>query len=150
MFKDLTLFIRWTWPIRPSSDPVTYLLKYYPVLRKTAKGNFTSNNLRHFFFSALCSPLHHSLDGISDQCFQKSIWEVATRGDGWDSAVHTLKGHETGLFQWSIFSVVFVFDRNLSVTRCYLAYYYFHFYFKSDILFGSDLQKMGPSFPESY
>ena len=74
MFKDLTLFIRWTWPIRPSSDPVTYLLKYYPVLRKTAKGNFTSNDLRDFFFSALCSPLHHSLDGISDQCFQTSAF----------------------------------------------------------------------------
>ena len=109
MFKDLTLFIRWTWPIRPSSDPVSHLLKYYPVLRKTAKGNFTSNNLRHFFFSALCSPLHHSLDGISDQCFQKFIWEVATRGDGWDSAVHTLRGHETGLFQWSIIFCSFCF-----------------------------------------
>ena len=50
-------------------------------------------------------------------------------------------------FNDQLFSVVFVFDRNLSVTRCYLAYYYFYFYFKSDILFGSDLQKIGTQFP---
>ena len=109
MFKDLTWIVRWTWPIRPSSDPVTYQLKYYPVLRKTAKGNLTSKDLRDFFFSALCAPLHHSLDGINDQCFQKSIWEVATRGDGSDSAVCTLRGHETGLFQWSIIFCGFCF-----------------------------------------
>ena len=57
----------WTSPIKPSRDPVTYLVKYYPVLQKTAKCNLTSNKETFFFFSALCAPLHRSLHGINDQ-----------------------------------------------------------------------------------
>ena len=60
----------WTWPIKPSRDPVTYLVKYYPVLQKTAKGNLTSKKetffFRHFvpLFTAHCTALTTSLSDV--------------------------------------------------------------------------------------
>ena len=61
----------WTWPIKLSRDPVTYLVKYYPVLQKTAKGNLTSNKETFFFsrhfvplFTAHCTALTTSLSDV--------------------------------------------------------------------------------------
>ena len=68
----------WTWPIKPSRDPVTYLVKYYPALQKTAKGNLTSKKetffFRHFvpLFTAHCT-------GINDQSFRRLSRDFATR-----------------------------------------------------------------------
>ena len=96
----------WTWPVKPSCDPVTHLVKYYPELRKTAKGNLTSN--KETFFSAFCAPLHRSQRGINDQSFRRLSREFTTLWDGWNSR-DTSRGHETDLFQWSIISCVFWF-----------------------------------------
>ena len=118
IFKDLTWFIRWTWPIRPSSDPVTYLLKYYPVLRKTAKGSLTFNNLRDFFSQHFVPRSTTHWTALATSAFRSlsarlPLEETAS----WDSAVYTLTGHETGLFKWSIILCDFLFLTGICLWR---------------------------------
>ena len=118
IFKDLTWFIRWTWPIRPSSNPVTYLLKYYPVLRKTAKGSLAFNNLRDFFSQHFVPRSTTRWTALATSAFRSlsrrlPLEETAS----WDSAVYTLRGHETGLFQWSIILCDFFFLTGICLWR---------------------------------
>ena len=53
----------------------------YLELRKTAKGNVASN--KETFFSALCAPLHRSLDGFNNATspFRRLSRKFVTHGD---------------------------------------------------------------------
>ena len=84
------------------------------------KGNLTSNNLRDFFSQHFVPRSTTHWTALATSAFRSlserlPLEETAS----WDSAVYTLRGHETGLFQWSIilcdfcFWQEFVFDEML-------------------------------------